>query len=505
MAENSYKFEMPTHHKSIIKVIGVGGGGSNAVNHMYNQGIKDVEFIVCNTDSQALKASPVPNRIQIGTNLTEGLGAGANPEKGKNAALESKEEIRELLSDHTKMVFITAGMGGGTGTGAAPVIARVARELEILTVGIVTAPFGFEGKRKMQQAEQGIRELKENCDTVLVILNDKLREVFGNLGIRSAFAQADNVLTTAAKGIAEIITVPGYVNVDFEDVKTVMRNSGAAVMGSAQTEGENRARRAAEEAISSPLLNNKNIHGAEKILLSIVSGEQAELQMDELTEITETIQSKAGDTAEVIFGHGVDPDLGTSIRVTVIATGFESELGSDPDRSESKKIYDLDSNKQIKLFEEENNKSNRPEQNYSQRKPDANLPYKENNDTQSEERKNENKIFLHLEDEYDIVDGNSQSVNDGNVEDTFNEEDINYKKQQLSEQARQRVQRLKGYRSAPVSTDDFKDKLEVPAYIRKKVAFQDVPHSSEKNISKYNLNDDNQILGNNRFLHDNVD
>ncbi|MGB5980013.1 MAG: cell division protein FtsZ, partial [Cyclobacteriaceae bacterium] len=365
MPENSYQFDLPSHHKSIIKVIGVGGGGSNAVNHMYNQGIKDVEFIVCNTDSQALKSSPVPNRLQIGTHLTEGLGAGANPEKGKNAALESKEDIRDLLSESTKMVFITAGMGGGTGTGAAPVISRVARELDILTVGIVTAPFGFEGKKKMKAAELGIRELRENCDTVLVILNDKLREIFGNLSITSAFAQADNVLTTAAKGIAEIITVPGYVNVDFEDVKTVMKEAGAAVMGSAQTDGEGRALRAAEEALASPLLNNKDIHGAQKILLSIMSGEEAELQMDELTEITEYIQDKAGDDADVIFGHGIDTDLGHSLRVTVIATGFDSEYKSEDQHvnmQNSRKVFDLESNKQISLFEEEKERAAQQQQ-----------------------------------------------------------------------------------------------------------------------------------------------
>ncbi len=234
MEDNGYKFEIPKHHKSIIKVIGVGGGGSNAVNHMHSQGIKDVEFVVCNTDSQALKSSTVPAKIQIGVNLTEGLGAGANPEVGKNAALESKEDIRDLLGTDTKMVFITAGMGGGTGTGAAPVIAKIAKEMDILTVGIVTAPFGFEGKKKKTQADAGIQALKDSCDTVLVILNDKLREIHGNLSIGSAFGQADNVLTTAAKGIAEIITVAGYVNVDFQDVRTVMHNAGAAVMGSAE-------------------------------------------------------------------------------------------------------------------------------------------------------------------------------------------------------------------------------------------------------------------------------
>ena len=275
MSEHAYKFDLPSHHKSIIKVIGVGGGGSNAVNHMFNQGIKDVEFIVCNTDSQALKASVVPGKLQIGVNLTEGLGAGANPDVGKNAALESREDIRDLLGNDTKMVFITAGMGGGTGTGAAPVIAKIAKEMDILTVGIVTAPFVFEGKKKMAQAKAGMDDMKANCDTVLVILNDKLREIHGNLSIGSAFAQADNVLTTAAKGIAEIITVAGYVNVDFQDVRTVMLNAGAAVMGSAQTKGENRARKAAEEALSSPLLDNRDIHGAQKILLSIISGELA--------------------------------------------------------------------------------------------------------------------------------------------------------------------------------------------------------------------------------------
>jgi cell division protein FtsZ len=242
-----YKFDLPSHHKSIIKVIGVGGGGSNAVNHMYSQGIKDVEFIVCNTDVQALSGSPIPNKLQIGIGLTDGLGAGANPERGKNAALESREEIRELLSNNTKMVFITAGMGGGTGTGAAPVIARLAKEMDIVTVGIVTAPFGFEGKKKILQAEKGIEELRSYCDTVLVILNDRLRDIYGNLSIREAFAKADNILSTAAKSIAEIITVESDVNVDFEDVKTVMKDSGAAVMGSGVASGEGRGTRAVEE------------------------------------------------------------------------------------------------------------------------------------------------------------------------------------------------------------------------------------------------------------------
>ena len=343
----SYKFEVPKHslHKSIIKVIGVGGGGSNAVNHMYKQGIKDVEFVVCNTDNQALAGSPVPNKLQIGANLTEGLGCGANPEVGKNAALESKEQIRELLTG-TKMVFVTAGMGGGTGTGAAPVIAKIAKDMDILTVGIVTSPFAFEGKKKMGQAELCIDALRQNCDTVIVILNDKLREIYGNLSINQAFSQADNILTTAAKGIAEIITLAGYVNVDFQDVRTVMLNAGAAVMGASETRGDARARKAAEGALASPLLDNRDIMGAKKILLSIISGEEAELQMDELTEITEYIQEQAGEDAEMIFGHGVDPELGDRIRVTVIATGFNNasseSKGTSVRKEEPKKVHDLD-------------------------------------------------------------------------------------------------------------------------------------------------------------------
>ena len=500
MAENTYKFEIPKHHKSIIKVIGVGGGGSNAVNHMFNQGIKDVEFIVCNTDSQALKGSPVPNKLQIGVNLTEGLGAGANPEKGRNAALESREEIRELLSQDTKMVFITAGMGGGTGTGAAPVIAKVAKELDILTVGIVTVPFGFEGKKKMGQAEEGIKALKESCDTVLVILNDKLREVFGNLSITEAFAQADNVLTTASKGIAEIITVPGYVNVDFEDVKTVMKDSGAAVMGSAKSHGENRARKAAEEAISSPLLNNRDIMGADKILLSIISGEEAELQMDELSEITEYIQEKSGDNAEVIFGHGVDPDLGESIRVTVIATGFEHERITERQELE-KKVYHLDSNKQITMFEEEGSQSKMEIKqgpvNYSRTSISVS----------AEEQPKTDKTYLDLEGEYEIEEisatGANETAPEAHKDDFFG---LEQKKEKLQEQAQDRVKKLRGLnQSNDWTADSFKEKLDVPAYLRKKVRLQDVPHSSEQNISRYNLNDDSQILGNNKFLHDNVD
>lgn len=510
MTDNSYSFEIPKHHKSIIKVIGVGGGGSNAVNHMFNQGIKDVEFVICNTDSQALMTSPIPMKLQIGTHLTQGLGAGANPERGMNAALESKEDIRELLSEDTKMIFITAGMGGGTGTGAAPVIARVARELGILTVGIVTVPFGFEGKKKMVQANDGIKELKDNCDTVLVILNDKLREIYGNLSIRDAFAQADNVLTTAAKGIAEIITVPGYVNVDFEDVKTVMSNSGSAVMGSSTTDGDNRAKRAAEEALASPLLNEKDIHGAQKVLLSIISGEQAELQMDELSEITDYISEMAGDEAEVIFGHGIDSELGESIRVTVIATGFDHHYESYQVKKST--VIDLESNKPVK--ESANQAQSIVENSAEQKESEAQQPglfdnvrtYTfENPATPAKSEDEMSKLSIGLDENVLESIGEDQQ-NEYIVSNSIEGEHMEGKKTALQQQSRDRIEKLKGIKNVVHDREeDYKNKWDTPAYVRRKINLQDIPHSSEKNISKYNLNDDNQILGNNKFLHDNVD
>ncbi|MDH5474072.1 MAG: cell division protein FtsZ [Cyclobacteriaceae bacterium] len=516
MSDSTYKFDIPKHHKSIIKVIGVGGGGSNAVNHMFNQGIKDVEFVICNTDLQALKSSPVPNRLQIGVNLTEGLGAGANPEVGRNAALESKEDIRDFLGTDTKMVFITAGMGGGTGTGAAPVIAQVARELDVLTVGIVTAPFSFEGKKKMQQAQEGIDDLKANCDTVLVISNDKLRQIYGNLTIGNAFSQADNVLTTGAKGIAEIITVAGIVNVDFQDVRTVMHNAGAAVMGSSETKGENRAKKAAEEALSSPLLDNKDIRGAKKILLSIISGDKAELQMDELTEITEYIQEMAGDEADVIFGHGVDTELGESIRVTVIATGFEDKserlMPTEKKKVEEKpRIYNLEKDNQFDLFNAEPERNSLDEITLKTVDPDItdevpDRPYAfthrlEPDDAPKEfPEENDDVLFNSLEDEFEIQgDSIDQGIDDEGMMEVRNT------KSRLEEQAKERIRKLKGLNKPEVESSDFKHKLDVPAYLRKDVRLQNVPHSSEAHVSKYNLNDENQILGNNKFLHDNVD
>lgn len=341
------QFDLPKNEPSIIKVFGVGGGGSNAVNHMYKQGITGVDFYICNTDQQALDISPIPNKIQLGLSLTDGRGAGSIAEVGKNAAVENIDEIKEILSKDTKMVFITAGMGGGTGTGAAPVIAQVAKEMGILTVGIVTYPFLFEGRKRSNQANDGLEELRNSVDTLLIICNDKLREIYGNLSLADAFAKADDILTTAAKGIAEIITVTGYVNVDFEDVRTVMTNSGVAIMGSANAAGENRAIKSVQEALASPLLNDNNIEGANYILLNITSGSN-EIMMDEIAEITDYIQDEAGLSAEIIWGTGVDEALGDSISVTLIATGFQANKsvgGIQTEVRKEKVVHNLAENK----------------------------------------------------------------------------------------------------------------------------------------------------------------
>lgn len=329
-------FDLPKEQSSIIKVIGVGGGGSNAVNHMYSQQIDGVNFIICNTDAQAIASSLVPNKVQLGPHLTQGLGAGANPEIGRQATEESLEEIKRILEVNTKMAFITAGMGGGTGTGGAPIISKICKDLGILTVGIVTTPFAYEGKKRQQQAEEGIRMLKGYVDTLLVISNDKLRHQFGNLKMREAFAKADNVLATAAKCITDVINSTGQINVDFADVCTVMRNGGVAILGSASAEGENRAQRAIEEALNSPLLNDNDIRGAKWILININSAEgEHEFTMDEVEIIQNYLLSQAGEGTDVILGMGYDNSLGSNIGITLIATGFEHK---DPfTRSEKKK------------------------------------------------------------------------------------------------------------------------------------------------------------------------
>ena len=330
-------FDLPKHQSNVIKVIGVGGGGSNAINHMFQQGIKGVDFVICNTDAQALHNSGVPNKIQLGVNLTEGLGAGANPDVGEEAAVESLEDIRRMLDTNTKMVFITAGMGGGTGTGAAPIIAKMAKELDILTVGIVTMPFQFEGKMRNEQAQRGIEKLRSHVDSLVVINNNKLREVYGNLGFKAGFSKADEVLSTASRGIAEVITHHYTQNIDLRDAKTVLSNSGTAIMGSAEASGQTRAQDAIMKALDSPLLNDNKITGAKNVLLLIVSGSQ-EITIDEIGEINDHIQNEAGHGANIIMGVGEDESLQESISVTIIATGFDIDQQNEISNTETKKV-----------------------------------------------------------------------------------------------------------------------------------------------------------------------
>ena len=340
--DTNFSFDLPKNRSNVMKVMGIGGGGSNAVNYMYKQGIKGVDFVVCNTDSQALEESPVPNKIQLGANLTEGLGAGANPEIGKLAALESYEELKNLLETQTKMLFITAGMGGGTGTGAAPIIAEMAKEFDILTVGIVTIPFSFEGKNRESQAVKGLEKLKRSVDSLIIINNNKLREVYGNLGFKEGFSKADEVLATAAKGVAQVITHHYTQNIDLKDAKTVLSNSGTAIMGSSTASGSNRANEAVIKALDSPLLNDNKIEGSKNVLLLIVSGAE-EITIDEIGEINEYIQNETGNSANIIMGVGEDLDLGNKISVTVIATGFGDDKQNSLVSSETKRIiYSLD-------------------------------------------------------------------------------------------------------------------------------------------------------------------
>ncbi len=334
---NNISFDLPKNQSNVIKVIGVGGGGSNAVNHMFSKGIQGVDFAVCNTDAQALQNSPVPTKIQLGVSLTEGLGAGANPVIGEEAARESVEDIKNMLDKRSKMLFITVGMGGGTGTGAAPVIAKIAKELDILTVGIVTTPFSFEGKMRNEQAQEGIDKLREQVDSLVVINNNKLREVYGNLGFKAGFSKADEVLSTAAIGIAQVITHHYTQNIDLRDAKTVLANSGTAIMGSAKASGSNRAQNAITKALDSPLLNDNKIAGAQRVLLLIVSG-TSEVTIDEIGEINDYIQSEAKTNVDIIMGVGEEDDLGESIEVTVIATGFNPEFQQEIESRETKKI-----------------------------------------------------------------------------------------------------------------------------------------------------------------------
>lgn len=534
---------------SIIKVIGVGGGGGNAVNHMYRQGITGVDFIICNTDAQALEFSPIPNKVQLGASLTEGMGAGSIPEVGKNSAIENIDDIKQMLGSTTKMLFITAGMGGGTGTGASPIIAKAAKELDILTVAIITTPFAFEGKRRKMQANDGLDELKKYVDSYLVISNDRLREIFGNLTLGSAFAQADDILTTAAKGIAEIITVPGYINVDFKDVRTVMKDSGVSIMGSFACEGENRALNAVEGALASPLLKDNEIEGARYILLNISSGIR-EVTMDEVTIITDYIQDKAGLSADLIWGNCIDENLGDMLSVTIIATGFQTKEQREEDKKNVKKIS---------LLTPEEAPLVRPvEPVNSFIAPKVETPLQEPVMKAKEEIKQsdlfgdlfninkprrteepENIVVRHtlIEDEAPVKEAPQESGFEFEVKlaetdfvfekpvAVFNN-DVEPQREEITEKgadddknddsiedqlrkSKERILRLKDLSMKLRTSNGLQELENEPAYKRKQMQLQQVQHSSESQVSRFTLSNDEdgstEIRPNNSFLHDNVD
>lgn len=425
------QFDLPKNQSNVIKVIGVGGGGSNAINHMFNQGIKGVDFVICNTDSQALNSSGVPNKIQLGVNLTEGLGAGANPEIGEKAAIESLDEIKAMLNSNTKMVFITAGMGGGTGTGAAPIIAKMAMELDILTVGIVTTPFQFEGKIRNSQAHSGIEKFRNVVDSLVVINNNKLREVYGNLGFKAGFSKADEVLSTAARGIAEVITHHYTQNIDLRDAKTVLSNSGTAIMGASTAVGENRAKKAITNALDSPLLNDNKISGAKNVLLLIVSGSQ-EITIDEIGEINDHIQVEAGHVANIIMGVGEDEALGESISVTIIATGFDVNQQNNINNIEPiKVVHALDDEKLIAQDLTDNDiKSNEPidDKTFESKVYDLVEDIKKSNTDAmdliptTEEIKS---IDVDFDESFDLIDSDDFIINEVNIsQDEINDQNI---------------------------------------------------------------------------------
>ncbi|WP_090559504.1 cell division protein FtsZ [Pedobacter hartonius] len=543
-------FEMLKDKSSIIKVIGVGGGGGNAVNHMYRQGIAGVDFIICNTDAQALEFSPIPNKVQLGASLTEGMGAGSIPEVGKNSAIENIDDIKSMLGSTTKMLFITAGMGGGTGTGASPIIAQAAKELDILTVAIITTPFSFEGKRRKMQAEDGLDELKKYVDSYLVISNDRLREIFGNLTLGSAFAQADDILTTAAKGIAEIITVPGYINVDFKDVRTVMKDSGVSIMGSFACEGENRALNAVEGALASPLLKDNEIEGARYILLNISSGLR-EVTMDEVAIITDYIQDKAGLSADLIWGNCIDENLGDKLSVTIIATGFQTTEQRAQDKKNVKKISLLTPEEAplVKPLEPVNSfmepktaaLSNEPTMKLREDIKQSDLfgdMYNGNRGRQTEEP--DNGLIRHtlVEEETPAADAKQESAIDfelkvSETDFVFESPKTNYAEpvaQQQQEEvaepgldddksdesiadqlqkSKERIMRLKDLSMKLRTTNGLQEMENEPAYKRKQMQLQQVQHSSESQVSRFTLSNDEdggtEIRPNNSFLHDNVD
>jgi cell division protein FtsZ len=558
------RFELPTEHNSIIKVIGVGGGGSNAVNYMYEQGINGVDFVVCNTDAQALDHSPVPLKIQLGATLTEGRGAGAIPEVGRNAAVENLDDVMKILTKNTTMVFVTAGMGGGTGTGAAPIIAKAARDLGILTVGIVTIPFMFEGRKRKNQAEQGLKEMRDSVDTLLVIKNDKLRELYGNLTLKAAFSHADEVLCTAAKGIAEVITLTGEVNVDMNDVNTVMKNSGVAIMGSGKAQGEDRAMTAVTQALESPLLNDNDITGAEFVLLNVTHGADA-VTMDEVMEITDYIQDKAGMSAEVIWGYGEDTTLGDDLCVTVIATGFSSQeiISGIPVMEPEIKKHILEEQEPLQITspiekptlptnasvkfdtttseeqpflkgsEEQTPEANTPDAPTANEAPswlneteendsstlfsrteelETEEPFIKNttvNDSTpplsepaSEEPKEEvNKIVYELDkDDLRTTSEAPKAPVDSSIKFTHQEPNDRISRADLAQLNQQRENRVKEF-SHKLRTPGGLAQLEnEPSYVRRNVKLDDIAHSSESQVSRYTLSEETDEQGNSETI-----
>ncbi len=498
MTDEIMNFDLPVERSSAIKVLGIGGGGSNAVNYMYQRGIKDVNFVVCNTDAQALNTSPVPVKIQIGESLTEGRGAGNIPEIGKQAALENIDDIMDAISSNTKMVFLTAGLGGGTGTGAAPVIAKATREAGILTVAIVTIPFKFEGQKRINQAIDGINELRQHVDSLLVINNEKLREIFGDLTLSDAFGRADDVLTMAAKGIAEIITVHGYINVDFADVQTVMTDSGVAIMGSGVAEGEGRAMKAIEQAVTSPLLNSNDITGARSILLNITSGSD-EISMDEVGEITDYINELAAEDVQLIWGTGIDESLEAKVTVTIIATGFEAN--SIPELYVKNRFR-----KSVTLSENSSDEGKWKDTIFEIKDKDLGT-YRVDEFNTSQRTINFN------------MQGGNEEFADENKR-----PDHNLSKHSIdAEKTAERIRKLKETHSVikekGLKNQDIKDNIDElenePAYVRRNINIENSVHSSKLKVSRYSLGDEEDNEGGNKkkstlrndnaYLHDNVD
>ncbi|MGQ9619787.1 MAG: cell division protein FtsZ [Bacteroidales bacterium] len=491
MAEEIINFDLPVGRSSIIKVIGIGGGGNNAVNHMYRKGIRDVNFIVCNTDHQALASSPVPEKVQIGESLTEGMGAGSQPEKGRQAAMENLDDIMKAIAGNTKMVFITTGMGGGTGTGATPVIAKACREAGYLTIAVVTIPFKSEGKAKIKLAVEGVNELKNHVDSLLVINNEKLREIYGDLPVSAAFAKADDVLTVAVKGIAEIITVTGYINVDFADVETVMKNSGVALMGMGAASGENRAIKALENALTSPLLNSNDITGAKSILLNISSGSgEYELTMDELGEITDYMYDAASDDAMIIRGLSIDPSLKEEISVTVVATGFEPNSIFQPYKPPKPEVVTL-------------------------------TPAKCSGPQKLTEGEFKESFTVHQKPHHSIVydiDDRMQTKLDFGFFDTespvkkpeLNEDEPAEKSDSTLRKVKhmQKILEKEGFSSLTMK-DNIEAFEDVPAYVRKNLNIRQPDKKSSNKVSKFTLSTDKDegpvLREDNAYLNDNVD